>query len=183
MRPTPGCVLPFSISLRLTTERRRAARRGLSPATLREAYNMRSFAATGRGWRHPTFTCRRPAPGTRARWPELQEARCNRFRRGVSNGAQPETAQKGTWPDRACMGSRPTGSPCGRPQLAAGRKSPKPRVPKGDPIGAGNRPAHGCGVGIRGPVAPRREIAGGAVGVGQDLSGGSPLVGRNEDRI
>jgi cyclopropane-fatty-acyl-phospholipid synthase len=31
-----------------------------------------SFAATGRGWRHPTFTCRRPAPGRRAGWPEIQ---------------------------------------------------------------------------------------------------------------
>src|SRR5262249_28642783 len=31
-----------------------------------------SFVATGRGWRHPTFTCRRPAPGRRARWLEIQ---------------------------------------------------------------------------------------------------------------
>ena len=31
-----------------------------------------SFAATGRGWAHPTFTCKRPAPGRRARWLEIQ---------------------------------------------------------------------------------------------------------------
>jgi len=49
------------------------------PATSRGVYNRRSFAATGRGWVHPTFTCRRPAPGRRAGWLEIQEARCDRF--------------------------------------------------------------------------------------------------------
>ena len=53
-----------------------------------------SFAATGRGWRHPSPTCRRPAPGRRARWLKIQGARCDRFRRSVSNGAEPETAER-----------------------------------------------------------------------------------------
>src|SRR5262245_46653248 len=48
---------------------------------------MPSFAATGRGWAHPTSTCRRPAPGRRARWLKLQGDRCVGYRRAASNGA------------------------------------------------------------------------------------------------
>ena len=84
-----------------------------------------SFAATGRGWRHPTFTCRRPAPGRKARWPKIQEARCDRFRRGVSNAAEPATAER-HMAGSSLHGVRPAGSdPYGRPQLAAGHKSPR----------------------------------------------------------
>jgi len=42
-------------------------------------HHMPSSAATGRGWAHPTFTCRRPAPGRRAGWLETQEARLRPF--------------------------------------------------------------------------------------------------------
>ena len=45
------------------------------PAYLRPvegSLNWVSFVAAGRGWRHPTFTCKRPAPGRRARWLETR---------------------------------------------------------------------------------------------------------------
>jgi hypothetical protein len=64
-------------------------RGGLIPGAAKLPDIIRSsFAATGRGWAHPTSTCRWPAPGRRAGWPEIQEARCDRFRRGASNGTR-----------------------------------------------------------------------------------------------
>ena len=123
-----------------------------------------SFAATGRGWRHPTFTCRRPAPGRKARWPKIQEARCDRFRRGVSNAAEPATAER-HMAGSGLHGVRPAGSdPYGRPQLAAGHKSPRRGCRKATRCG-GRKPSIGCGVGARVPVAPRRRAVGGAGGV------------------
>ena len=44
----------------------------LSPGAARAAILWPSFAATGRGWAHPTSMCKRPAPGRRAGWLEIQ---------------------------------------------------------------------------------------------------------------
>ena len=127
----------------------------LSPPTSRGAYNSASFAATGRGWRHPTFTCRRPAPGRRARWLEIQEARCDRFRQSVSNGAEPETAERH-------MAARPWGSdlgstPMGGRSLQRGSKNAADAGAARQPIGAGNRPLIGCRAAPAFPSHPRRH--------------------------
>jgi hypothetical protein len=66
-------------ALGLTADSRDIRAASLSPCLVRLFILRRSFAATGRGWRHPTFTCRRPAPGRRAGWLEIREARCDRF--------------------------------------------------------------------------------------------------------
>ena len=140
----------------------------LSPWGVRIFMLWLSFAATGRGWRHPTLTCRRPAPGRRARWLEIQEARCDRFRQSVSNGAEPETAER-HMADRACGCLTVSG-----PHRAVGRslqrrpKSPSTRVPKGSPLGRetapeGLRALLGCGVGAS---VSRRTLAGSAGGAG-----------------
>src|SRR5688500_7697965 len=48
-----------------------------------------SFAATGRGWRHPTSTCKRPASWKEGRWPEIQGARCVGLRRTSAMAPDP----------------------------------------------------------------------------------------------
>ena len=144
-----------SASLRLFAERRGVSAARQSPPTWRDAYNSASFAATGRGWRHPTFTCKRPAPGRRARWPEIQEARCDRFGQSVSNGAEPETAERH-------MAARPRGSdprvhPYGRPQLAAWLKKRRRRGCREATRWGGQPPLVGCRAAPAFPSHPRRR--------------------------
>lgn len=96
----------------------------------------------------PSFTCRRPAtPGRRARWPEIQ-ARCDRFRCGVSNAAESEIAERRmaavAWsaPSSRCwrLSSDVLRASCAsdltpeRPRLAAGHSSRR-RGAKGNPLG------------------------------------------------
>jgi hypothetical protein len=64
---------------------------------------------------------------------KIQASRCGRFRRSVSNGAEPETGERRM---AGLQWGHPAGfDPDGRPQLAAGRKSPSARVRKGNPWG------------------------------------------------
>jgi hypothetical protein len=104
-----------------------------------------SLVAAGRGWRHPSFKCEWPAPGRRARWPEIQEARCDRFLRGVSNGVQLETAER-HMADEPAWGPDPPGPPL-RTAAALQRcpKSPKAQGAKRQPVAEGNRPLPGAG--------------------------------------
>ena len=142
-------------SLRLFAETTRGLCGPPISATSCGAYNSASFAATGRGWRHPTFTCKRPAPGRRARWPEIQEARCDRFGQSVSNGAEPETAERH-------MAARPWGSdprvhPYGRPQLAAWLKKRRRRGCREATRWGGQPPLVGCRAAPAFPSHPRRR--------------------------
>jgi len=66
-----------------------------------------SFAATGRGWRHPTFTCRRPAPGRRARWLEIQGPVPTGSGESASNGGGAEARLQWLKADAAVTGSDP----------------------------------------------------------------------------
>ena len=45
------------------------------------------------------LTWQRPAPGRRAGWLEIREARCDRCRRGASNGAACGDRRRGSWSD------------------------------------------------------------------------------------
>jgi len=94
-----------------------------------------SFAATGRGWAHPTSTCRRPASWKEGRWPEIQEARCVGLWRAPAMAWDPEA--QGADP----MTQARTSRPWARWQLAAGRKIAGRGCRKATPDGAGNRPA------------------------------------------
>ena len=62
------------------SQRSRREAASLSPSVRAALKFGPSPVATGHGWRHPSPMCRRPAPGTRARWLEVQEARSDRFR-------------------------------------------------------------------------------------------------------
>src|SRR5262249_46566227 len=101
-----------------------------------------SFAATGRGWRHPSFTCKRPAPGRTARWPEIQEARCDRFRRSGSNVAEPETAEEAHGLPRLRRLTFNGPRHYGGPQLAAALKRRRRRGCREATRGAGDRPLY-----------------------------------------
>ena len=81
--------------------------------------------------------------------------------RGVSNGAEPETAERH-------MAARPWGSdprvhPYGRPQLAAGLKIAADAGAERQPVGRATAPFHGCRVGTRVPVAPSPALPAGPV--------------------
>ena len=152
--PAACSARPVLHSLSLIVEMTGRSCGRLRPATSGGVYNRRSFAATGRGWAHPTFTCRRPAPGRRARWLEIQEARCDRFRRSGSNVAEPETAER-----HMAVEAGQTDPADGR-SFAAGSKDAATRVPKGNPLRRAHvlhGPSIGCGVGTRVPVVPRRR--------------------------
>jgi hypothetical protein len=127
----------------------------LSPGVLRVIILWRSSAATGRGWRHPTFTGRRPAPGRRARWLEIQASRCDRFLASRQQWRRAGDRRKAHGhPRLRCLtfGSTPCGSR--RAQRDANRRR---RGCRKATLWAGNRPHYGCRVGIRVPVAPRRH--------------------------
>jgi hypothetical protein len=159
--------------LTLIAQRRRSSARSLSLARSCDAYNSTSFAATGRGWRHPSFTCRRPTPGRGARWPEIQEARYDRSRRSVNNGAELETAEGHLAAYR--HGVRPAGSdPDGRQQLAAWLKDAVDAVPRGNPLGRATAPLW-LPSGTRVPVASSPAFAGGACGACGVRKRSSPL--------
>ena len=118
-----------------------------------------SFAATGRGWRHPMSTCRRTAPGRRARWPEIQ-----------GHAASATAGRPAMAPSRSgAQGAHPASpEPHGVLPRAGGISSQRGRkiAERGcrkATRGAGNRPGGpwsllgpsiGCGVGTRAPVAP-----------------------------
>ncbi len=123
--------------------------------------------------------CRRPAPGRRARWLEIQEARTDRSRRSASNGGEPLAAFSGSRCDREshAKGTR-------QAKVRAGTEIAATRVPKGNPravrprkperapeearaglLGRRVRPAV-AEVGTRVPVAPMpcRDEPGGSDG-------------------
>ena len=137
-----------------------------------------SFAATGRGWRHPTFTCRRPAPGRRARWLEIQGPVPTGSGESASNGGGAEARLQWLKADAAVTGSDPrlsAGSEIrrlregsgpaqsGRPKNGTGHKTPRRGCRKAARCG-GRKPSIGCGVGAR---ATRRTLAGTAGGAGR----------------
>jgi hypothetical protein len=95
---------------------------------------------TGRGWRHPVFTGKRPAPGRRARWLKLQGDRCVRYRRVPAMASPRSGAQAPTLPRPELQGSS-SRSRVDKPAAviekspsAGGRKAAR---------GAGNRPEGG----------------------------------------
>src|SRR5688572_5377379 len=111
-----------------------------------------SFAATGRGWRHPTSTGRRPAPGRRARWLEIQGP--------VSTGSgdapamAAESAARLQWLKADAVVTGPLAAALeeelrrlregpaqsGQPKNGTGHKTPPTRVPKGNPLGRATAP-------------------------------------------
>jgi hypothetical protein len=108
-----------------------------------------SFAATGRGWRHPTFTCRRPAPGRRARWLEIQGPVPTGSGESASNGGGAEARLQWLKADAAVTGSDPSPQRWKRNPASARGFWPRPkrtakewhgsqdaaaRVPKGSPL-------------------------------------------------
>ena len=130
---------------------------GAGVATIRP-----SFAATGRGWRHPTFTGRRPAPGRRARWLEVQGDRCVGYRRvpamalDASDGVTREAGLKAPLP----ASPEPHGvlprAGWFRKLAAVIEKSPGADAERRPRWGRATAPLNGCGVGVRVPVAPSR---------------------------
>src|SRR5262245_16670193 len=111
-----------------------------SPSPARIVILVRSFAATGRGWRHPTFTCRRPAPGRRARWLEIQGPVSTGSGEAASNGGGAEARlqwlKAATTPprDRTNRGDKRTAKERHGSQDAA------TRAPKGNPFAEGESP-------------------------------------------
>jgi hypothetical protein len=118
-----------------------------------------SFAATGRGWAHPTFTCRRPAPGRRAGWLDLQGPAASAtaglpVMAPTRSGAQgsrscrprlPHARHAAVFPGQAaCSQFVAEKSPC----VGAERQPVLRRAQYllGPPVG--------CGVGTHAPVAP-----------------------------
>ena len=127
------------------------------------------LSATGRGWAHSPSSWQRAAPGRRAEWLEIREARW-----------QPFPVKRQQWRG---AGDRPSGSRCDGARPGNGKREPEAkvvprdlkspaRVPKGNPgtvrsqgalqqgsqgdlpesPGASSPP--GCRVGTRVPVAP-----------------------------
>ena len=145
--------------------------------------------ATGRGWAHPS-SWQRAAPGRRAEWLEIQEARCNRFRRSASNGAEPATAlaaqgaiaRSGNWSQpeaKACTGTQIAARGCRKatqgPEQGLREPDGVPREAQPAPPGR-VVPAQGCRRGTRVPVAPAgTSLRGGRrVGVADDKWGTRP---------
>ena len=156
-RPVRGFILCVKAASRMISRCRARPPAPLSPGGVRIFILWRSFAATGRGWRHPTFTGRRPAPGRRARWLEIQGGRCVRYRRGPAmapsrSGAQAPTLSaqiskevfpgQGGFKDRS--GDRKIAERGCRKATRWGRET----APEDRKI------LLGCGVGARAPVAP-----------------------------
>ena len=121
-----------------------AGAKGLTPsaclAYLRGVRALLPFARrlqTGRGWAHPTFTGKRPAPGRRAGWLELQGDRCVRYRRAPSNGA---VAKRGlrSYPAKTRAPRRSSRSRVDK-TAAMIEKSPSAGCRKAA-VGAGDRP-------------------------------------------
>jgi len=108
----------------------------LSPGGVRFFILRRSFAATGRGWRHPKSTCKRPASWMEGRWPEIQGARCVGLWRASAMAWDP--GAQGAEP---MTGVGPADS-IARRQLAAGGKSPATRVPEGSLVWGGQPPRY-----------------------------------------
>jgi hypothetical protein len=130
---------PLHAALRMWTDRCRGWACRLSPPPSHGAYNKRSFAATGRGWRHPPSTGRRPAPGIRARRLEIREARCDRFPAERQQWAEPgdrrEAHGRGI-----TRGEIRRVSPQPRPQRRSGTQIAVTRVPKRNPWGRETAP-------------------------------------------
>ena len=120
----------------------RAGRWRLSPPVCGFATIRPSFAATGRGWAHPTSTCRRTAPGRRARWLKIQGPVPTGSGGPASNGGRAATRLQ--WLKAA------TDIPCegtsGRPKNGTGLKDAAQRGCRKATRGAGNRPG-----GLTGP--------------------------------
>ena len=136
-RACPALRRPRCILLSLTAGAARTRRPWLSPWGWPVVTIRPSFAATGRGWRHPTLTCRRPAPWKARRWLKLQGDCCAGYRRAASNGADREAGLKA--PDPASPDPH-GGLPRAGGLLTAVAQNRRARVPKGSPTGAGNRP-------------------------------------------
>jgi hypothetical protein len=105
-----------------------------------------SFAATRRGWRHPTFTCRRPAP-----WKESEMAR------GPGGLGQPAAMKRQQWwrsccPSKDCRYDRESSSDGASKREA--EEGPGTQERRGvdaerQPVCGGRKPSIGCGVGVR----------------------------------
>ena len=134
------------------------------------------LAATGRGWRHPTFTCRRSAPGRRARWLEAQGPVLTASGEAPVMVVEPRAAFSGSRLIAAVPGSDPSpqrwhrnSGVCARgltppkakgPKNGPGQKTPPNAGAERQPVGRetapeGLRALHGCRVRARVPVAPR----------------------------
>ena len=85
------------------------------------------LSATGRGWAHSPSSWQRAAPGRRAEWLEIREARWQPFPVKCRSSAEPATAPCGS----RCDGEAGNG-PAGSQSVAPGLKSPT-RVPQGSP--------------------------------------------------
>ncbi len=105
-------------------------RAALIPAPWRVCHLRLPLSATGRGWAHSPSSWQRAAPGRRAEWLEIREARWQPF---------PVKCQQ--W-RRA--GDRPSGSRCDGARSGNGKREPeakvvprdtnrRTRVPKGNP--------------------------------------------------
>ena len=150
-------------------------RRHLSPLPGACVILRLPLSATGRGWAHSPSSWQRAAPGRRAEWLEIREARW-----------QPFPVKRQQWRG---AGDRPSGSRCDGARPGNGQRAPeakvvprdtnrRTRVPKGNPgtvrsqgalqqgsqgdlpesPGASSPP--GCRVGTRVPVAPPALLPG-----------------------
>ena len=85
---------------------------------------------------------------------------------------------RGTWPDRACMGSDPQGltptDGCSLQRVTNRTVQGAERQPFAEGFGIAPGPSIGCGVGIRVPVAPRRRPVGEAGGVERSRDAKNP---------
>jgi hypothetical protein len=161
----------------------RASRWCLSPPACSTATIRPSLAATGRGWAHPTSTGKRPAPGRRAGWPELQGHAASvtagrpamvPSRSGAQGDHLPaQRPQRGIFPGQGGMSSqrgRKIAERAGAERQPVGRET----APEG--FGLAPWPSIGCGVGTR---ASRRTLAGAAGGAG-GAGPGRVLQGRTQ---
>ena len=105
-----------------------------------------SFAATGRGWRHPTSTCRRSAP-----WKESEMAR------GPGGPGQPAAMKRQQWwrsccPSKDCRYDRESSSDGASKREAEEGPGTQERRDAGverRPVAEGESPPFGCGVDAR----------------------------------
>jgi hypothetical protein len=96
-----------------------------------------SFAATGRGWRHPTFTCRRPAPW-KARWLKIQGGRASAT---AGLPAMAPTVKRGSRLPVLPAQTPDTGVFPGQAACSRGcQKTPVARVLKGNALGRATAP-------------------------------------------
>src|SRR5262245_48293902 len=66
----------------------------LIPVLARHAYTGASFAATGRGWRHPSPTGRRSGARKESEMARAPGGSLRRLVRGASNGAQAASSRR-----------------------------------------------------------------------------------------